>query len=269
MKNLVAAVAAFFCIALAAPASAGIITYTYTGTLTQHIASSPDAVIEGLGPFAVGSTATLTFMHDTSKGSDFPSPTQLANIGTDNLAFSFSINGNTYAGPTGFASVSGAVFIDANAGQSDIVNRLSFSNPPLGAPTGTLYQAYDVAADPCQQVESSESRPAEKLLSYRADDRQHIHIHGQMNDSDVDEGCRQEPPPLAMSRQRSVIRAPVDQVLHQRAQRRHTRHQHQNEHNHIHSNESERDRHRRFTRIHEAAVRLVSLRRMSVVLQWE
>jgi|KBSMisStandDraft_5_1062788.scaffolds.fasta_scaffold15218_3 hypothetical protein len=147
MKNLVAAVAAFFCIALAAPASAGIITYTYTGTLTQHIASSPDAVIEGLGPFAVGSTATLTFMHDTSKGSDFPSPTQLANIGTDNLAFSFSINGNTYAGPTGFASVSGAVFIDANAGQSDIVNRLSFSNPPLGAPTGTLYQAYDVAAE--------------------------------------------------------------------------------------------------------------------------
>jgi len=60
----------------------------------------------------------------------------------------------------------------------------------------------------------------EQLLDEPADGDQHIHVHQQVHDADVDEHGGEQAPPLAVRHERTELGAPADQIG---AARRHAR----------------------------------------------
>jgi hypothetical protein len=143
--RLAFAVASALGLILAAPASADIITYTYTG-ISKNILTATNSIFGSVAP---GTLGTLVVVDDTSKGIIEDDGYAIQNPNSPGftnspISYSLTINGIT------FANI-GLSYQFANAsafslGTNEVQQMLDESSRPIGAPAGTLFTEYDMSA---------------------------------------------------------------------------------------------------------------------------
>lgn len=131
----------------ASPANANIITYTYNGTLSSHSFSGLNDPLGMFGPLPIGEGVSLSIVEDTSLGT-ITSGNALRHLGADIMSFALTINSFTFTGQ-GFGTLQGnaGVVLVNNQSGNFIVQQISSSAIPLGAPAGTQFQAFMLAAE--------------------------------------------------------------------------------------------------------------------------